>query len=175
MKPSIRMLIDVWHAECAEIRMSEHGTPMPIIPNSRMMESLKILAKTLLEHGYPYEEVDKTNVSVMIVDKCWKENKIRKMSLADIRKAKMNLAETWDSVLHSSEFSGITIATLSEDEKIVATEQKEYKKPEKPLEMNPKDMLKMDTSDIPDAPLDLDFIEELGLDESDFNGEKDGQ
>ena len=164
-KPPLKSIVDAWHSDCAEIRLSERGTPMPIINPSRMLESLKILAKTLLQNGYSYEEVDSPRVSVLIVDKCWKEDQIKKISTVEIRKAKKNLADSWDSVIHSKEFSGIVIATLDESEKIIAVPKIEYKKEEKPLELNPSDRIKMDTSDVPDAPLDLDFLEELGVNE----------
>ena len=45
------------------------------------------------------------------------------MSNIEVRKAKKNLSDDWDSVIHSSEFSGIEIAELNEDEKIVVTEK----------------------------------------------------
>ena len=144
-KPPLKSIVDAWHSECAEIRLSERGTPMPIINPARMLESLKILAKTLLQHGYTYEEVDSHRVSILIVDKCWKEDQIVKMSTVDVRKAKKNLADSWDSIIHSKEYSGIVIAKLDESEKIVAAPKTEYKKEEKLLDKPPteKEMVDM--------------------------------
>jgi hypothetical protein len=160
-KPPLKSIVDAWHSECAEIRLSDRGTPMPIINPSRMLESLKILAKTLFQNGYSYEEVDSPRVSILIVDKCWKENQIVKMSTVDVRKAKKNLADSWDSIIHSKEFSGIVIAKLEESEKIVAVQKTEYKKEEKLPELDPSDRIKMDTSDLAKPEFDEEILAEL--------------
>lgn len=160
-RPPLKSIIDAWHTKCAEIRLSQAGTPMPIIPPSRMLESLKILAKTLRGHGFTYDEIDSTNVSILIVNTCWKEDKIRKMSNIEVRKAKKNLSDDWDSVIHSSEFSGIEIAELNEDEKIVITEKNLAKPAQKLPELNPSDRIKMDTSDMSETPLDDEFLADM--------------
>jgi hypothetical protein len=104
-------------------------------------ESFQRLYKTLTQNGYSSEEIDSPHLSKQIVDICWREDKIRKMSNSEVRQAKKSLADDWDEFLHQPEFSGITIATLDEDEKIVPVvrTKTEYKaeskkeKPEKPL------------------------------------------
>jgi hypothetical protein len=171
-KPPIKSIILAWIDDRGEWRSSPSGKTYKVISNSSMMESLKILAKTLLDYGYKYEEIDTSRVSILIADTCWKEDKIRKMSVGEIRKAKKNLADDWDAIIHSSEFSGITISTLKENEKIVPVQKNEKK--EKTLEIDPKDRIRMDTSDMLDAPLDVDFLEELGIDESFVSGKKNG-
>jgi hypothetical protein len=136
-------------------------------------ESFQRLYKTLTQNGYSSEEIDSPHLSKQIVDICWREDKIRKMSNSEVRQAKKSLADDWDEFLHQPEISGITIATLDEDEKIVPVVRAIYKKepkPERPLEINPSDRITMDTSDMAEAPLDLDFLKDLGVDESDVDG-----
>ena len=165
-------IIEGWHSDCADIRFSDAGTPMEIIPNSRMMESLKILAKTLRdEHGLTYEEIDSHSISIMIVDTCWDEDVIRKISTADIRRAKKNLSKLWDKVIHNPNFSGIKIATLDESEKVVAVKKEtsapkitpkvEPKVEPKLPDLDPKDRIVMDTSDMADVPFDDEILAEL--------------
>jgi len=174
-KPPLKSIVDAWHSECAEIRLSERGTPMPIINPTRMLESLKILAKTLLQNGYSYEEVDSVRVSMLIVDKCWKEDQIVKMSTVDIRKAKKNLADSWDSIIHSKEYSGIVIAKLDESEKIVAAPKTEYKKEEKLLDkpLTEEEMVEMANMpqklkagpnvNLAEDEIDTEFLEFMGI------------
>ena len=132
--PPLNKIIDAWKTSCGDVYLGEKGTPYVRIPSARMRESLQILRKTLVGYGYTYEEIDSVRVSMAIVDACWKENKIVKMSISEIKKAKKNLSDDWDEVIHDPEFSGIVIAKLDEDEKDVPVAKTEYKKPEKTKE-----------------------------------------
>lgn len=161
-----------WKSECGEWRKGDGGTPFLILPPSRMPDNFLILYKTFVKHGYTHEEINEVLVAKTMVDICWKEDRIRKMSNSEVRRAKKNLAEDWDEFLHSPCISGITISTLEEDEKIVTVQKIEKK--ERVLDIDPKDRIKMDTSDVSDAPLDIDFLEEMGIDESFLNGKKNG-
>ena len=141
-KPSTRDIILAWKAECGEWRRGDGGTKFQVMAPADLYESFQRLYKTLTQQGYSPEEIDSPYLSKMIVDICWREDKIRKMSNSEVRQAKKSLAEDWDEFLHQPEISGITIATLDEDEKVVPVERSktdyraEYKKetkPEKPL------------------------------------------
>jgi hypothetical protein len=169
-RPSTRNIVIAWKSECGEWRRGDGGTKFQVMSPADLHESFQRLYKTLTQQGYTPEEIDSPHLSKMIVDICWREDKIRKMSNSEVRQAKKNMAEDWDQFIHGSEISGITIATLDENEKIIPVERPPYKKPEKTLEINPSDRIVMDTSDIVDAPLDLEFLKELGVDESDVDG-----
>jgi hypothetical protein len=168
----LKSLIEAWKIKCGEVRLGDGGTPYVMIPSSRMMESLKILAKTLKSSGFTYDEIDSPIVNQAIVEKCWRENVIRKMSLVQIRRAKENLSDLWNETIHSSEFSGIVISTLEENEKIVPVEKPEPKvkaKVEKTQEelmeeiFNSKDRIigkEIDRSDC----VNWELLKELGID-----------
>lgn len=160
-RPPLKSIIDAWKAKVGETRVGERGSVFVIIPNSRRLECLKILAKTLKNYGLTDEEIDSPHLSKLIVDTCWKEKKIKRMSLTEIRKAKEDLAEDWDEVIHGSEFSGIEIAELSESEKMIPVQRTEVKREEKPLEIDPSDRIVMDTSDMREVPLDDEILSEL--------------
>ncbi len=162
----LKTIIDAWHHKCSELRKGDGGTLYRIITNASMMESLQILAKTLLQNGYTVEEMDTSRVSIMLANTCWKETRIRKISRSDIARAKLHLTEDWHQLIHSSQYSGIEIATLDESEKLVPVEKVERaRREERPLELNPSDRIKMDTSDIVEPPVDEDFLRELESDE----------
>jgi hypothetical protein len=131
-----------------------------------MPEALLVLVKTFLENGYRVEELDTSSVSILLINRCWKENIILKISRSDIAREKINLSEQWHELLHSPMYSGIKIAKLEESERMVAVDRPvRIVKEERPLELDPSDRLVMDTSDVVDSELDLDFLKELGSNE----------
>jgi hypothetical protein len=172
-KPSIEKILKKWKSEYGEMHTNENGASYPIIPKSRMVESLKSLGKTMLDYGWTFDEIDSTRVAVAVSNIVWREDAITKMSPAEIRKAKFKTTKDWEEAI--AEFSEIIISKVEVEKPpyIPPTENKKEVKPEKPLELDPKDRIKMDTSDFPDTPIDLEFLKELGVDESFVNGKKD--
>jgi hypothetical protein len=75
-------------------------------------------------------------------------------------------------------FRGIfstSITTKVQNTVLPGKELTVFEKPqkiEKPIEIDPKDRIRLDTSDVVDAPLDLDFLKEMGIDESFVTGKK---
>ena len=168
--PNISTILRFWKEECGEIRTSQTGVQYTIIPSNRTRDSLKKLAMTLIGYGYTFEELDSVSLSVKIADVCWREDKIKKMSLSEIKKAKISLALDWNEAI--AEFSGVVIADYEETKKAVPYSKKEDKKQEPILDIEPKDRIKVETSDMVDPPLDLDFLKELGIDEEFVTGKK---
>jgi hypothetical protein len=180
--PIVR-IINSWKAQCGETYVGSGGTPYIRIPTDRMLESLKILAKTFFDAGYTYDEIDSVYVAVKIADITFVEEKIVKMTTSAIKRAKVGLTLDWQLVL--AQFSGIQLSELDENEKVVVTAKSEPNKkavlPKKAdfdwekVEIIPKNTVKMDNSDTPDRIIDYEFLKELGIDESFFRyqGEKD--
>jgi len=180
----IKSIIDAWHEKCSEVRKGDGGTLYRIITNASMMESLQILAKTLLQNGYTIQEIDTSRVSIMLVNTCWKESRIRKISRSDISRAKLHLSEDWHQLIHGSKYSGIEIATLDESEKLVAVERsKSVVWKEEKVELLPteeemaamanlasklKQGSKLNSSE---DELDVDFLELMGVKCKDPNDE----
>jgi hypothetical protein len=146
---SISQIILKWHASCSIKHRGDGGKEYLRIPNSTITESLEILAQTLKDHGYSFEEINDSSVSIQLVNTCWKPNKIRKMSKSAVKEAMLGLADDWNAVLGS--LSDIVISRPEE----------KPKKIEKPLELNPSDRVKMDTSDMSNAPIDEEIFAEL--------------
>ena len=131
-RPSTRGIILAWKSQCGEWRRGDGGTKFQVMSHADLHESFQILYKTLVQYGYAPEEINSPHLSKTIVDICWREDKIRKMSNSEVRQAKKSLAEDWDEFLHAADISGITLATLDEDEKVVPVERaKTEYKPEK--------------------------------------------
>lgn len=172
-KPSTREILLAWKSECGEWRRGDGGTKFQVMSAADLQESFQRLYKTLTQNGYTREEIDSPHLSKMIVDICWREDKIRKMSNSEVRQAKKSLAEDWDEFIHSSEMSGIVIATLEEGEKIVPVERikTEYKKEvsEPTKEELLKEILEPSNRLLPTkkidrrADIDFELLAELGI------------
>jgi hypothetical protein len=160
-RPSIDSVLKKWKFKYGEARTSDKGRIYIIMPSGPMLQNLKILIKSLFYCGYSFEELDHHGIAVRVANFCWNEEKIVKMSQTEIRKAKINLANDFSEVL--AEYSNVTMVELSEDEKIVPKQKETVK--EKELELDPTDRIKMDISDLEEAPLDLEFLKTLGIEE----------
>jgi hypothetical protein len=172
-RPSIETIVLGWKEEYGVKRSGDRGSEYYVIANSDKVEAFRALAKTFFDYGYSFEEINEGSVSVKISRLCWRDDKIKKMSDSEVKKAQLAFAKDWNEVLHRREFTGITISKCEPDNKPVEVVKKEEFKKEKVLEIDPSDRIKMDTSDIADSPLDPDFLRELGLDESFMGGKKD--
>ena len=169
IKLPIESIIKAWKAEYGVLRTSDKGVEYVIIPNSSMRTALSALAQTFLTSGYTFDEIDDYRISVKIADIVWREDKIIKMSSTEVKRAKISLTKDWEEAI--APYSGIIISKPGK--MVTKVEVKAEPKPkEKVLELDPKDRIKVDTSDIPDNPLDLAFLEELGISESDVSGGK---
>lgn len=172
---SIEKIINGWKSQYGVWRTSERGESYKVIGNN-IVEKLRILAKTMMDHGYSFDEIDSPRVSAKIADICWREEKITKMSASEISRAKKGLANDWNEVVSDPEFSGIKFSQVEEKKEhivnaIVPTRQfpkdqpeKEYTKEELLAEaLDPKNRListkKIDRSN----DENLEFLEELGL------------
>lgn len=183
IRKPIKHIIDAWHYANSECRVGDGGTPYRIISKKSMPEALLVLVKTFLENGYRIEELDTSSVSILLINRCWKENVILKISRSDIAREKINLSEQWHELLHSPMYSGIKIAKLDESEKIVAVEKpirntivKEEKIELPPTEeemaamANLADKLREGSNlNSPDDELDVDFLELMGVKCKDTN------
>lgn len=164
-RPNIDAIIAVWKANCGETRQSERGTTYVVIPIPDRYGQFLNLIQTMLDNGYSKEEVRSISIRNKVVMACWPDL-IKKISPKDLKKSRLITAKQWEEAL--DKFSDIIISKYVEPQKpIVKYETKSYEKPtekvvEKELEIDPKDRIKMDTSDIPDPELDLDFLNELG-------------
>ena len=156
-------LINEWHAECSETRLGDGGTPFQVIPGKRMLECLNILAKTLKENGFSFEEMKANSTTIIIVNKCWREDKIVKMSKSKVHEAKESLSLDWKGVL--GKFSKIGISKLDDNEKITPI-PKEIKPPKEEFELKldpTKRYSGINATGFAEPVYDLEFLAELGV------------
>lgn len=151
----IDRIIRAWKDEFGLSRTSETGVSYIVIKTS--IENLRILARTMMDSGYTFEELDDYRTSVKIADICWRDDKIIKMSMSAIQKAKISLTNDWHQVISAKEFSGIEMSKV--DPKIES--KAEPTKKSKPIEIEPKNRIKMDTSDMAEVPFDDEILAEL--------------
>lgn len=166
----IRSLVLIWINEHGVTKTGDMGKEYKIISGRDRAHTLKILATAMLQDGYTFDEINDPKVSIILVDLCWRQEFIRKLSSSEVKEAKKNLALDWEMALHDPEICGKKMPKVKRSAKNVE-EVKEVKK-EKELEISPKDRIKLDTSDIIDAPVDEDFLNEIGLDKSFVTGKK---
>lgn len=130
-----------------------------------MLECLSILAHTMLEKGYSIEEIDSPSIAVKIADTCWREDKIRKMSLSEIRKAKYSLTLDWNEIV-----GGLEDIEISKHREVYKKEEAKEPPKEKVPELpkteeemqelaNLANQLRDDTIPDDDKVLDTDFLE----------------
>lgn len=134
-----------------------------------------LLIRTLIDEGYTEEDLKSLRTSNMVVNACEAPEGASSRSSGKIRKSKQITASNLKFVLteffrgpfsaHTLESKNTTVSSLKQ------TTFEEIKK-EKPIEIDPKDRIKMDTSDMAQAELDLDFLSELGVAEE-FADKKD--
>ncbi len=155
-RPSTKSIIGVWHSKFAETFYGEGGTAYLRIPNSVLMEAFWALARTFKKLGFTYEEMSSPYLAKQIVDVCWREDKIRKISVTDIKKAKFSMALDWQQIIDNEEFTGIQICDAEMPDRTVA--KVEPKKIQEKIESKP---IKMDISDMADVPFDNEILAEL--------------
>lgn len=91
---------------------------------------------------------------------------------SEILKSKRITAEKWATVLKEF-FRGPVSEHIPKERELDIPAPSKEEKPKKILEIDPSDRIKIDTSDVADSPLDLGFLEDLGLDETFMTGKAD--
>ena len=168
-KLSVDRILDLWKADCGEEKTSEAGTTYLVVPIADRRGRLLDLIQAMTNYGHTQEEIRSSTVMLKVVKICWPDL-IKRMSAKDIRKNRDITRAQWKEAL--DEFFVTNFPKYVKPEKAAPIQKTEAKK-EKVLELDPKDRIKMDVSDIEDAPIDLDLLQELGLDESFVTGKKD--
>lgn len=153
-RPPIEGIIRAWKSELGETRTSERGLSYIVIRATT--ENLKALARTMLDSGYIFDDIDSVGVALKIANICWREDKIVKMTGSEIKRAKAALTDDWNEAI--AEFSGIVVSEYKPLDNPIYTP---VKKVEKVLDIEPKDRIRIDTSDMIEPELDLDFLSEL--------------
>ena len=128
-----------------------------------------------MTYGYQEEDIRSSTVSTKVIKICWSDL-ITKMSAKELRKSRDIARNQWEGALNEVFTMEMPKYVKPEKPTPVIVNQNNYKvenKPEKPLEIDPKDRIIMDTSDMVEGELDLEFLQELGLDESFVIGKKD--
>jgi hypothetical protein len=154
---AIDKIIRAWKSEYGVNRTGEKGSAYKIMSPSDLQENFRILARTLMDAGYTYEEIDDPHVSVKIADICWREDKIIKMSTAAVRAAKISFATDWNDVISDKEFSGIKMSKV---------ERKAPKKADvkEHVPTDPNNIIIPDPALYFDTPQDLEFLALIGVD-----------
>jgi hypothetical protein len=165
-RPSIDETIDDWKASCGEIKTSERGVTYLVVPIPNLRGNFLNLIQTFVDRGYTEIEIKSVSINTKIAKACWSDL-IIKLSPKDIKRNRDITTSIWRETL--KEYFAKPISEYVETKK-ESIPTKSISK-ERTLEVQPKDRIKMDTSDMVEAPLDLEFLKELGLEESDVNNE----
>jgi hypothetical protein len=163
-KRSIDDLITDWKYSVGQEKTSSQGTTYVVIPIADRRGCLLDLIQTLVDAGVTEDDLKSGVTSSKVVKTCWSDL-ITKMTAKELAKARAITRGQWEEAIR--EFLAKPISKYA-GEKPLAPAAPEPKKAPKTLEVVPTDRLVMDTSDMAEAPLDLDFLEELGLEESDI-------
>ncbi len=160
-------IITNWKYGCGQEKVSDRGTSYIVVPIANRRGNFLNLIQTLVDKGFTKEEIRSSEISTKVVKECWSDL-IVNMSAKDLRKNRDITRRQWEEAI--KEFFAEPISEYRGPVKPTVPEFKKEAKKEKVLELDPTDRIKMDTSDVVDADLDLDFLEEIGLDESDVDG-----
>ena len=167
-RPSIDKVLDLWKADCGEVKTSSQGTTYLVIPLPDRRGRLLDLIQALVSYGHLEEDIRSGSVSSKVVKMCWSDL-IVKMTAKDLKRNRDITRHQWEEALN--EFFKIELPKyVKKVDPLVKTWEYRKDKPDRLLEVDPSDRIRLDTSDVPDAPLDLDFLEELGIDESSVGG-----
>lgn len=154
-RPSIDDTIDDWKAAVGEIKTSTRGTTYLVVPIPNMRGSFLSLIQTMVDRGYSEEEIKNISVNTKIAKACWSDL-IVKLSSKEIKRNRDISTSIWREAL--KEFFAKPISEYVENKKavsIVKIEKKEV------FEIDPKDRIKMDTSDMEEVPMDDEILSEL--------------
>lgn len=171
-------IIEDWKTEFGTPAQGQWG-PYRFIDFKRNREYVLNLVQTLRDEGFTKEDLLIGRNQLKVVEACEAPSgkSIRKSS--SIKKTKDMTASNWKYAIREIFPEKISVcntesssAPIREPAITIFTNTTPIKtKPEKLIEIDPKDRIKMDTSDISDNPLDLEFLKELGI-EPDSVGNK---
>lgn len=183
---SVQTIIDNWKIQFGSKGRGETG-PYDYIPFNRKKDLLYLLAEILKEEGYKREdfldEDDKINATMQlkVVNACEAEEGSSKRKPCKIKQSKDITAKNWKWAVQSVFLNELTVPAPAKEvvdkdsaySRQIKDPELSKSKPEKELEINPTDRIKIDTSDMAEAELDEEFLKELGIDESFVNGKTD--
>jgi hypothetical protein len=167
---TIEEIIEDWKVEYGTMAYGRDGAFYRYI-NFKIKKNLLLnLAQTMIDEGYAQEDLSSIKTTNLVVNGCEAPEGASSRAKSKIKKGKDITASQWKGVLR--EFFRGHISTFNPENREQELKLPE-KKPEKELEINPSDRIKIDTSDIEDPPLDLEFLRELGVDESSVGGKNE--
>jgi hypothetical protein len=166
---SIDRILELWLASCGEEKTSDSGSTFLVVPIADRRGHLLNLIQAMVTYGYTQDEIKTGSVSMKVVKTCWSDL-IKKMSVKKVRESREITRQQWEKAI--DEYFVSEFPKYVKPEKAVPPVAPVPKK-EKPLELDPKDRLQMDTSDVADAPIDFDFLDEIGVDKTFVTGQKD--
>ena len=168
---SIDRILELWLASCGEEKTSDSGSTFLVVPIADRRGHLLNLIQAMVTYGYTQDEIKTGSVSMKVVKTCWSDL-IKKMSVKKVRESREITRQQWEKAI--DEYFVSDFPKYTKPEKAASPAPLEPKpKKEKLLELNPKDRIRMDTSDIADAPIDFDFLDEIGVDKAFVTGQKD--
>lgn len=167
-RPSLIEILNAWKNYNGLKKSSFTGEEYLIINAS--LQNLRDLAETMINYGYTYDELKRPKMGSDIAEYCWDADYIKKIPPAAIKKLQFKVGKAW--FLAIAKYSELAVSKSDPIENPEPPKTDPQTKKEPVLDIVPKDRIIMDTSDMPETELDLEFLEELGIDESFVRGEK---
>lgn len=164
---TIDEIVEDWKVEYGTMAYGRDGAFYRYIDFKIKKNLLLNLAQTMIDEGYDQETLSSIKTINMVVNGCEAPEGASSRAKSKIKKSKDITSSQWKEVL--KEFFRGPISTFNPENREQELKLPE-KKSEKELEINPSDRIKIDTSDVEDPPLDLEFLRELGVDESSIGG-----
>jgi hypothetical protein len=164
-----------WKESCGIGKVSHTGTEYTVIPIPNRLSHLFDLMAALQHYGYTKEDLvdskERPNVHVQdkIVKTCWSDL-IKNISGPQLKKNRDITRGQWEQVVAKT--FPIHLPKRDTSKKSKSKTPPKEKQPEEKVEIVAKPSLQerigLDTSDVPDAPFDTEFLKVLGIDESFF-------
>ena len=129
-RPSIDEILVAWKREHG-VKCSANGTEFVIIKAN--LRNLEILADTLSDAGYTYEEMQNNGLAVKIGKFCWRKDKIVRLSKTKVEENIVSVALDWKEAV--GKYSGIT--TSKKEPTVYKEEVRAVSPPPKLPEINP--------------------------------------
>lgn len=153
---TIEELISNWKYACGLEKVSDRGTSYIVVPIPNRRNHFLDLIETMVNEGLTKEEIKSPSVSTNVVLTCWSDL-IVKMSSKDLKKARDITRSQWEEAI--KEFFAQPISKYRGPDKTSNISSDSNK--EKELDLEPKDRIKLDTSDMPEIPWADDILSEL--------------
>jgi hypothetical protein len=157
-------IIDDWLIEYGILKRGKWGH-YRCIPFTENKDLVLNLVQTLKDEGYTKEELSKGINQLKVVNACEAPEGASNRTFKSIKKTKDMTANNWRNAIKENFRGQVSVFVPKEPPK-----KESYEVPrevsEKPLELEPKDRIKVITLDCDETPPDLDFYAELGIDPS---------